>query len=488
MKTILDVIIRFFIIAIQLFTLVSFIVCNVIFMSKYSEVFSIKEWIWFLPACLLIISTYLLARFLEKNRKESTVIIIGLLLANLLFVFFICSYPTEPVSDWQLVWNAANQMANGTFTGGITPGHYMHEIPYQQGMALLESYVIKIFGIQYSVFKALNVLIMDGILLCIYHFSKRKSSQRAAVYVYISSSVFLCWAMSVPQFTNHQIGTLLMLITLYCFEKEAPWYGLLSGAVLALMNYLRPMGILLVVTYFCYTVYELFSKKPFAKAIAKLALCLVTYYGCSFLIDSYMIGKGYTDTYISRSNRNLYHKITYGLYDSKIDGTIAKYDYDYEAYDAAFKEEITEQLTNHKKELLENIANKMCRYLGMFDYAFEMTYNHDQTVWSAYPVKAYYSVQWFQYVIYSGLALLGYLGYIKIHHPDLYQIFFVGNTLVYLFVEAFSTYRFENYFYVLFLAGYGLCRISELQAEKANINQHQESSFVQTADNSHKYI
>jgi len=36
-----------------------------------------------------------------------------------------------------------------------------------------------------------------------------------------------------------------------------------------------------------------------------------------------------------------------------------------------------------------------------------------------------------------------------------YQIWFVGNTVVYLFVEAFTSYRFEHYIFVLLLAGCG---------------------------------
>lgn len=461
LRTIVDGIVSFFVISIHLFTILAFGICNLLFIFRYSDVFSLKEWIWLLPACLLAFFVYFFSRFLNDNCSERMIIIIGLFFANLLYLFFVFSYPTQPVSDWHFVWTAANQISNGSFTSGLIPGEYMHEIPYQLGMALLESFVIRAFGANYSVFKIINILIMNGILLGIYHFAKRKSSRNTATYVYIGSSVFLCWAMSVPQFTNHQICTLLLLFTLYCFEQERPWFGVISGIVLSILNFLRPMGILLVVAFICYTLYEILSGKPLFKTVAKLVLCLAMYYGGSFILDSYMFNKGYTDVYISRSNRNLYHKITYGMYDSKVDGRIADYNYDYEAYENAYKAEILEQVTNNKKELLINTANKMCRYLGMFDYAFEMTYNHDETVWTAYPVKSYYSIQWFQYVIYSIIGLFGYIRYRNKHRTDLYQIFYIGNTLVYFFVEAFSTYRFENYFYMLFLMGYGLNYISQ---------------------------
>ena len=51
------------------------------------------------------------------------------------------------------------------------------------------------------------------------------------------------------------------------------------------------------------------------------------------------------------------------------------------------------------------------RYLGLFDYQFEMTYNHDVEMYTQYPVKALYSTSWFQYALLLILAFFGFREY-----------------------------------------------------------------------------
>src|SRR5690606_17556255 len=96
-----------------------------------------------------------------------------------------------------------------------------------------------------------------------------------------------------------------------------------------------------------------------------------------------------------------------------------------------------------------------CRYLGLFDYQFEQTYNHDDKIWKQYPIKAFYSAAWMQYIVYVLLALVGFHYWRKNNDLDIYQIWFVGNTAVYIFVEAFTSYRFEHYIFIFVMAGYG---------------------------------
>ena len=180
-----------------------------------------------------------------------------------------------------------------------------------------------------------------------------------------------------------------------------------------------------------------------------------------FALDSMLLGLAYTDEYVSRSNRLLYHKISYTTYDSKIDGHIADFNYNYEAYNEAFQNEIIFMIKNHPVEITKNVVFKMIRYLGWFDYHFEMTYDHNEKVWKKYPIKAIYSAQWFQYVFYILIALYGYILYRRNNRTDIYQIFFIGNTLVYFFIEAYSTYRFISYFYILFLVGYGMSEFND---------------------------
>lgn len=447
--------ISIFTISILVLTLISFMVTNIVYMVKYSDEFSVFEWIWCPVACALVYLTYKLGNILS-NLPKCWLFIVGGVVSNIFYLYFLLSFETYPCSDWAEVWKAAQQMANGTFRDGVVNGTYMHEIPYQIGLAYIESLFIRLFGTSYIVLKLFNLFLMNLIGLYVYHFALRKGSQSVACYSYLAASCFLCWSMTAPQFTNHSLGFIFLYLSLYLWEKKRLVYCAGSGVALALLNFIRPMGALVIVAYLCSSIYDIILTRRISKTTLHFFICIACYVCCTGSLDSLMLNLGYTDTRISQTSRNMYHKITYGTYESKVDGTIRNYDYDYDAYDKAYREEIISTIKDHPKELTIAIANKMCRYLGCFDYGFEMTYNHDKNIWTKYPIKAIYSVQWFQYIMYIVLALFGYLIYRKKNIIDVYQIFFIGNTLVYIFVEAFTTYRFENYFYVLFLVGYGM--------------------------------
>jgi hypothetical protein len=65
-------------------------------------------------------------------------------------------------------------------------------------------------------------------------------------------------------------------------------------------------------------------------------------------------------------------------------------------------------------------------------------------------------MSWFQYIFCVILALIGYLLWKRKHHIDVYVIFFVGYNVVYIFIEAFSSYRFIAYPFILIMSGYAI--------------------------------
>lgn len=440
--------------AIFIVSLISFAICNIYFSIEHLQYFSVFEWVW-CPVAIILTLLVSCAAYTLRRYSAGLPLIVGFLLSNIAYFYFVFSYDTTPCSDWYEVWKTACQMANGHFAGGLIPGSYMHEIPYQLGLAYVESLFIRLFGESYLVLQIFNIILLNILGLFVYHFAKRKASSGVACVAYMLACVFLCWSMTVAQFTNHHLGIIFIYLTLYFGEKQKYVYSVAAGISLALLNFVRPMGIIVVMALVCVSIYKLLTLEKVRKTVLNLATVMATYFLCLFLLDSYMIDQGYIDVKISQSSRNMYHKITYGLYESKVDGTRAQYASD-EDYDAAFRRELVTQLQQNPRQITLNVAKKMCRYLGLFDYGFEMSYNHDESVWTKYPVKSFYCTQWFQYVIYIILAIYGYYTYRKKHPPDVYQIFFIGNTFVYIFVEAFTSYRFENYFYMLFLAGYGI--------------------------------
>ena len=455
LDSVLDKTVYWSLMGILIFSLLAFSICNYVLTSSYPETFSYKEWIWVVGAIALIWLIWKFGRGFWLGSYWISPLKIGFVVSNLIFIIVLLTYDSQPTSDWALVWKAANEMANGQFIDGVVKGTYMHEIPYQIGLAWIESFFIRLFGSTYLPLKLFNLILLNLITMATYHFSKRKATSEVANYAYVAACMFLCYLMTVGQFTNHQLGFVFLYLSLYLYEKGRFLTCCCAGVMVAILNFVRPMGIMVVATIIIYTIFLLSQQVKKISSISNLLGFFVCYKLILLLLDLMLINMNFTDEYVSRSSRNLYHKISYTAYESKIDGRIAEFDYDYEAYNKAYRVEIVNMVVDHPKELVSNVVNKMVRYLGMMDYLFEMTYDHNEDVWKKYPIKAIYSIQWFQYIMFLIIALYGYIKYRKTHKSDIYQLFFIGNTLVYLFVEAYSAYRFINYFYLLFLVGYG---------------------------------
>ncbi len=453
--------IGFFGYSILVFSLVAAPICLFVYCTDYSDVFSAVELLWLLPALLLVFVT---AKATDFMRHLSEKAFLGIMAASSIFisVSMILSYDTKPCSDYAMIYNAAEQMASGNFTSGTDPQHYMYIYNWQIGIAAFESLFVIVFGggsfTALQAYNAILALTTQGLL---YYTAKKKLGIITARYACVMAVLFLPWILSVPQFTNQNIALVLLLVGLLLLDNEEIGMWAASGAVIGLMNVLRPMGIIVVLAALCQTVHSLFGKltiKPFKRAMA-FVLCYVVVVGG---FDALFQAVDYTDCGVSEA-RLTYFKFQKGLYgyNNELGDDLSEYGYDYGEYNAAMKAELFDKVIGNPIGTAVFVGNKMVRYLGLFDYKFEMAYNQNEEYYTQYPVKALYSTSWFQYLIVVALALWGLKSYRKKYRADVYQIFFVGNTLVYVFIEAFSSYRFENYAILIIFAAEGMRMLSK---------------------------
>ncbi len=442
--------------------LISVAICLFVYCRSYANVFSYKELVWLLPAALLLLVAALLGKLMQKLREKQFlgIMLCGGLLLSLAIVF---SYDTKPCSDYALIYGAAKDMAASKFTYGTEASHYMYYYNWQLGISAFESLFLRIWD-DFFVLKLLNILVMGGSMLLEYFMVKRKFGEATARYAYVLAVLYLPWCITVPQFSNQHIVLLILLIVLNLLEKTDVLSWSVSGAALAAMNVIRPMAVLVLLSAGCVTVYELIKNRCLAP-VKRIAALLVCYVVVLYAFNGIFIAVGYTDTNIS-SARVEYFKLQKGLYGyNEIKTDLEKFDYDYDAYNAAMKTELVDEVTSNPLGIVKFVANKMVRYLGLFDYKFEMTYNQDAEFYTQYPVKAVYSTGWFQYLGVLALALIGLRSYRKKHKVDIYQVFFIGNTLVYIFIEAFSSYRYENYAFLIMFAAEGMRLLSQKEVE-----------------------
>ncbi len=451
-------VVRFCIYAILVFSILSAPVCMIMHFWKHGNFFSPLELVWIVPGLLLLWGIGKAAELL--NKKGEVFIVLSMIAVEcIIAAVMIFSYNTKPCSDYSVIWKAANEMAQGTFTDGTNPQAYMYYYNWQLGIAAFESLIIRAGG-SFFTLKLLNALLLIIIQLGEYCLVKRKFGQKTAIYAYALATLWMPWCLSIPQFTNHHIGLVLLLLSFFLIDKEKLWTWCVSGAVLAVVNVLRPLGIIVVLSAICLAAYKIIKSKK-AKPLALLAGFLACYFVVIAGFNVLFINLNYTDSNISDA-RVPYFKFQKGLYGYQYPGEdLTSRGYDYDKYNQAMKEELIDNVSGDPAGTVVFVANKMVRYLGLWDYQFEMTYNHDVDFYTQYPVKALYSTSWFQYLGVVVLAIIGYGAYRKKESVDIYQVFFIGNTLVYLFIEAYSSYRFESYPILIMFAALGYCRVSD---------------------------
>jgi len=441
-------------------SILSAVICLVVFSIKHPDVFSILEFIWIVPGILLLLLIIVLSKVLQRIR-ESAFVAIMIALGCVISVAMIASYNTVPVVDYKAIWDSAVAMAQGTFLDGFNPSAYMYYYNWQLGIAAFESLFIRL-GATFFFFKVFNACLLMVICLIEYVLVKKRFGAKPARTVYILATLFLPWCLTIPQFSNHHIGLVFLLVALYLIEADTKLSWALAGILAACLNVLRPLGVIVFLSVVCVAFYQMVKTRQLFKPVIKLALYSICFFAVIALFDSVFVAAGYTDAKISES-RIPYFKFQKGLYaySDELLNDLKEYDYDYDSYNAQMKQDLISTVTENPVRTAVFIANKMVRYLGLFDYQFEMTYNNDIPFYTSYPVKALYSTSWFQYIGVLALAMLGLKAYYKKYKFDVFQIFFIGHTLVYLLIEALSEYRFENYPLLLMLAALGIDSINE---------------------------
>jgi hypothetical protein len=181
---------------------------------------------------------------------------------------------------------------------------------------------------------------------------------------------------------------------------------------------------------------------------------LLCFFAVVSVFDAAFIRAGYADSAISQS-KIPYFKVVKGLGGASYpweDGLRAE-DEGYVEYNANQKAKLEELI--RQPESYAYVLKKMIRFLGEADYQYENTFNHDSGIWFRYPLRSLYFLNWFQYALFVLLALFAAIRNPKKRMADVYQIFFCGYVVVYFFIEAFSSYRFEAYPVLLLFAGEG---------------------------------
>ena len=163
-----------------------------------------------------------------------------------LALFFILWLDSQPVQDFSTMYTAAGQLAQGSHA--YLDNIYFFNWAYQSAFVAYEALVMALFGHSLLPLQLLNATYLAGTNVLVYLIAKRFLPERAAMTVGILYAVYPAPLFLAGVLTNQHLSVFLLYSALYILLSKdlTPLRALNVGAIIALGNAMRPIGVILM--------------------------------------------------------------------------------------------------------------------------------------------------------------------------------------------------------------------------------------------------
>lgn len=394
----------------------------------------------------------------QRVLSTKVILCIAFLVLNIAMITILFTFNTVPVSDYKILWDMSQKMANGEFAiANYSHTSYEYIYNWQLGIVFCESLLIKLFGPHFIILKWVSLIVINLTAISTYALAKTITSKNIAVVSYVLFCFFYPIFGSCGQFSNSHLATLLLVISFFLIYKKKYYCVAMAGAIAGAMTIIRPIGIILLIAIACHEIFFSLSTGKLKKPAARLVLFLSFYFFVTSLANHFFIHMGYADGPVTTA-KIPYFKFHKGLtgYDN-LDFNVANNDL--EKFNEWEKREVISSIRNQPIDVAKFVVRKMGAFYGIYDAKFKMTYNKNPEIWQQYPIKALYSIGWGQYFFLLIMAFFGIKAYNRKNGADICIFFFLGYMTVYFFIEAFSAYRYEAYPLLIIFAAQGIIGI-----------------------------
>lgn len=244
----------------------------------------------YLASILLVIAIfvliYLLVCRLNISQVAFAVLIFVLAFVSKSILAFLID--TKPVSDFNVFYQYALKLFNGAKS--LENTLYFKTWAYQTGPVIYYAAIMKLFGTGLLPLKLANCFFMACSNVLIYLIARKISNDYAAramslLYLLYPAPYFLSTVL-----TNQHFAACMFLLALYIFLIERlnlAVKGIIAGAVIAIGNVVRPIGIVIIAASIIWGIIELIRTHTYVK-MGSVILLLIAYllvnYGCSAMV------------------------------------------------------------------------------------------------------------------------------------------------------------------------------------------------------------
>lgn len=196
-------------------------------------------------------------------------------------VWYVFTVPSEPVSDFALLYSSAEAAANGDFSwANVTEGYFAwwrYQIPF----VLYEAAVIKLTH-SVAALKLLNVVWGVGTVYLVFRLTRAFAGDYSALGAALFAAVCPAFVMYSSVLTNQHISLFFILLALVVLIEARSILGCAAaGALMALGNLMRPEAAIVIAALCCVALYAFLaapSKKSLGHILLALAVTLLAYF------------------------------------------------------------------------------------------------------------------------------------------------------------------------------------------------------------------
>lgn len=265
--------------------LTAFFLC-VGFVSTFGTLGTITAAIKALGVLLLLLAMiYALCRF----EPPSIALVAGILvLAAVLRIGYVFAVPTQPSSDFALLYSVACSTANGDVSWmNVTEGYFswwQYQIPF----VLYEAAIIKLTHSVVTL-KLLNVVWSVGIVYMVYCIAGLYMPRRASLIASALCAVYPGHILMTSVLTNQHISLFFVLLGVYvCLKADSLLKYAASGLLLAVGDMMRPEAGIVVAAIACVCLLAAIgrpTKKRILLIALQLAVLIAAYLGVKKLAE-----------------------------------------------------------------------------------------------------------------------------------------------------------------------------------------------------------
>lgn len=309
-----------------------------------------------IPILILAITIGLELFIIKKNVSTKWKVLLILLLGFILRGLWLVNINTEPISDFRVIYETAQDLLAGD-TGAFWGSGYLGRFPHLTIMSLYMAFMIKVFPVNNLIaMKVFNLFFGVLTIYLIYLLSKEIfNSRKLGLYAASLASFFPPLVTYVGIFCTENIAIPLYLLSTYLFilvvkNKKSKYYLVLSGIILSVGNLFRMVATIMIIAFALYLI--IYTKDKLLEKVRKIGLYLIPYLLVLFTVSTTLQGIGVTEFPLWKGSEP---KITsvlkgtniknFGRWNEEDASIVNKYNYDYDKINEASREIIIERLT-----------------------------------------------------------------------------------------------------------------------------------------------